>query len=338
MDWRPGEPVVCKHPSNVNVADIIVLQSFREEDKIIYADKQFGKFIKNISADTELWEYPVNLAMTQLTAASFLKKKHKDFRVVYSSYQKKIAIDANMMLDAAIAQSVQKLGTVTVPTPALLLPLLNNNWIKMENKWKLKNWEEVAILLHNPKIVTLKKGELYLEQEFLPEACCRLLKIYLIEACKKCGEMLTKRKAWPTRSIENLVAAKFKKAKTVHRQIRKMPPCVKAALQSQDPLDYQLRFQLAEVFSYGTLEMLNQYLEPRLIIDGKHRQQNIRACFFVARKKKADQRPCVTRTKLQGLYCVHGGGLSGVEQCAKIQGFQGNLETVSISQMWGLQN
>ena len=150
------------------------------------------------------------------------------------------------------------------------------------------------------------------------------------------GKLLREQTDWPSRAIENLVKAKFKRAKH-HHTVRKMPPCVEAALKSTDVLNYQLRFQLAEVFSYSSIALLNRHLEPRLETDGKHRHTNIRACYHAAKKKRADQRPCVTRTGTTGLYCVYGGGSSGVKQCAQEQGFKGNTETVTVSQMWGLQ-
>ena len=85
------------------------------------------------------------------------------------------------------------------------------------------------------------------------------------------------------------------------------------------------------------MEYLNDLLLPRVEVDGKDRHKNVRACFIAAKKKKADKRPCVTRTHADGLYCVFGGGLGGVKTCAMAQGFKGDIETVTISQMWGIQ-
>ena len=170
---------------------------------------------------------------------------------------------------------------------------------------------------------------------FLNEAVTRLAHAFLKTVLAKSRLMLLQRRDWPSRTIENMVKAKIKRAKRP-KTVRAMPPCVKAALASTSPLGYQLRFQLAEVFSYTSIEILNRELAKRLIIDGKHRQNNVRACFHVAKKKKADSRPCVTRGNASGLLCVHGGGTEGVKACALKLGYTGNIETVTVSEMWGL--
>ena len=88
-----------------------------------------------------------------------------------------------------------------------------------------------------------------------------------------------------------MVAAKFKRMKNRPIANRGMPPCVASVLSRKEPLTYQLRFQLAEVFSYTSLEFLREVLAPRVEIDGKTRHKNVEACFHVARKKRQTEGP-----------------------------------------------
>lgn len=337
LDWRPGDPIQVKHPSDVPTADILVLEALGNPTRIIYADKAFGRCVEKLAYGLELWDYAETLAMPVDTALAYLKKKSMSYALVFSCYERRVKINPKNLLDAATQNNASLLGKVILPHPAYALSLLSDDgvWTSEGEKWRCQHWEKVSILLHNPKIVDMQKGVIVLAPSFLGEAVVRLARVYLKRVCSVSAVMLKRRQEWPSRSIKNLVLAKKRRVEQ-KKELRKMPPCVRAALCSKQPLTYQLRFQLAEVFSHSTIEMLNTELEKREEIDGKHRQSNVRACYHVARKKRADQRPCVTRGKANGLYCVFGGGTSGVQECARQQGFTGNPETVTISQMWGL--
>lgn len=297
----------------------------------------FGTFHQECPGNIEIWEYPADLAMPEVEAVKFIQSKCKGHGLVFSAYQKKIYVDPSNLLDAAIQNDKSKLGRIVCPPPRRSLDLLSDGgaWKRINGHYTWQIWEQLPVLLHNPKIVSLEKGVIVLAPQFLNEAVIRLAHEFLKTLLAKSRLLLLQKQDWPSRTIENMVNAKFKRAKRP-RTVRAMPPCVTAALASAAPLSYQLRFQLAEVFSYTSIEILNRELEKRLSIDGKHRHSNVRACFYVAKKKKADSRPCVTRGNAAGLICVHGGGTEGVKACAAKIGFTGNTETVTVSEMWGL--
>lgn len=305
--------------------------------KIIYADKMFGTRLQNTPGNMEIWRYPEELAMPEVDAVKYIQSKSESYDLVFSAYRKKFYVNPSNLLDAAVQNDKSKLGRIICPPPSSALHLLSDGdvWEVINGQYTWKRWEQLPILLHNPKIVQLEKGVIILPPSFLNEAVIRLAHAFFKTILRKSRLLLLQTQEWPNRTIENMVHAKFKRAKRT-KAVRAMPPCVKAALASTAPLGYQLRFQLAEVFSYTTIEILNRELEKRLIIDGKHRQNNVRACFHVAKKKKADSRPCVTRGNATGLLCVYGGGSEGVTSCAAKLGYTGNIETVTISEMWGL--
>lgn len=339
LDWRPGEPISCVHFTGCTTADILLLESIGQETKIIYGNKEFGKKISNDSNNTEIWEYPLELSMTPDVAIPYIKSQTKRYQITFSAYTKKIWINPEKLLDASVKISKTELGLISLPNPRTALEYITDvTWTEDGNTLRCTKWENVALLLHQPPVAEIRKGVIILDQQNLGEAVTRLIHPYLDKLCTKANTHLKLKSTWPSRQLENLVTAKFRRAEaSKEAQKREMPPCIKGILNSQHPLNYKLRFQFAEVLSYSSLEYLNEILKPREIIDGKDRHKNIRACFMVAKKKKADKRPCVTRTHADGLYCIFGGGLAGVKRCAMAQGFKGNIETVTISQMWGLQ-
>ena len=238
------------------------------------------------------------------------------------------------LLDAGIAEQASQLGTLVLPPPAQTVRLISGVQWREDDTWQTEECENVGVLLHQPSVAEMRKGVLFLDSKRLLEAAERLLPRFRSMLCKRLHLNLTTRTSWPSRSLENMVAAKFKRMKNRPIANRGMPPCVASVLSRKEPLTYQLRFQLAEVFSYTSLEFLREVLAPRLEIDGKTRHKNVEACFHVARKKRQTEGP-ITRTGVSGLYCVYGAGENGVKECAARMGYTGNIEEVSISQMWG---
>ncbi len=336
LDWRPGEKVLCKHPADCAVSDILILQEGTSRYSIIHATKTFGTRVEEGSP--ECWEYEKNaLAMTFEEAITYFKSAPLK-RFYFSAYLKKIKINPKQLLDAGIKNSPGLLHPLFLPAPRRALDLIAKSPFK-ETKDGLSHdaFEDVPRLLHPPMIVTLVKGKLFLGKEYYEAAVKRLLKGYLKDLCEAVHNNLITRTEYPSRALRNLVSAKLKRERKGDQAIREMPPCVRMALQQKTPLNYQLRFQLAEVFSYASISLLERSLLPRRDIDGAARQKNVIACYHAAKKKRADARPCVTRTHATGLFCPYGGRKEGVTLCAEKLHYKGDLETVSISKMWGIQ-
>ena len=57
LDWRPGEKILCNHPSNAPVSDILVLQLSPGRYEVIHANKHFGTLLEAHDA-VETWSYP----------------------------------------------------------------------------------------------------------------------------------------------------------------------------------------------------------------------------------------------------------------------------------------
>ena len=181
LDWRPGEPIQVKHPSNVPTADILLLEAIGKPTQIIYADKTFGTCVERLSGEIELWDYAETLAMSVSAALTYLKSKPMSYALVFSCYERRVKINPKNLLDAAIQNDPCLLGKVILPHPTYALHLLSDDgiWSDDGEKWICQHWEKVSILLHNPKIVTMQKGVIVLAPGFLGEAVIRLARLYL---------------------------------------------------------------------------------------------------------------------------------------------------------------
>ena len=138
LDWRPGDPIQVKHPSDVPTADILVLEALGNPTRIIYADKAFGRCVEKLAYGLELWDYAETLAMPVDTALAYLKKKSMSYALVYSCNERREKI--NPKKERALLNKIKsKYEEQTNPyyaaarlwTDAIIDPLETRKWISI---------------------------------------------------------------------------------------------------------------------------------------------------------------------------------------------------------------
>ena len=147
-------------------------------------------------------------------AFSYIKTKTEKFQIAFSCYTKKIWIHSQKLLDAVVHKSKSMLGLVCAPNPCKAIKFITSvTWTEQDACLFTSEWENVGLLLHQPSLAQIKKGVIILEQKQMPEATLRLFMPYLKNLCNQTHEALSNNTEWPSRQLENLVKAKFKRAR-----------------------------------------------------------------------------------------------------------------------------
>ena len=149
----------------------------------------------------------------------------------------------------------------------------------------------MGVLLHQPSVAEMRRGVLFLDVKRLLEAAERLLPRFRRTLCERLHLNLSTRTSWPSRSLENMVAAEVQATQETpnreprHAALRGVGAEPKRAPYLPAPLPARggPQLYLSGVFARDP--------RARLEIDGKTRHKNIEACFHVARKKRRTDGP-----------------------------------------------